>query len=329
MIVKEFIKSLLNEENDFKFGKPWRYSKSSLTAILPIIRKTKEQRDYITLSEAKKFKIEDSGNIDTVLVENKEKKPIFVRAGEIFKGKTQERAAVISRVVMPGKTERIRVVCVHASRGISSGAKMKSAGYTPDSFTSAFVSNVSDSNLQRNTWRDVKSHSMRVSSTDIGSSTLPTSFGLTAYSDLGAGGGGGGSANIDDLQKNVKEYAKTVEDILRSVPKVDWQVGAALLSVDGCKALEVFDLADSWTAIREEVVRKEGEDISKEDKDSVFDYKPEKAKKAAQVPLKSKFSESDLYKDENTQTVKIDTEKYVGEVTVLKGKVIHLNVFKK
>lgn len=350
MIISDFIAAVREEKEGFSFGKPWRYSKNSLAAVVPILRQSKEKRSYITLSEAKKVKIEDSGSIDTVYVENTGKEPIFVRAGEIFKGKTQERAAVISRFVMPGKTEKITVVCIHASRGISPESDMMSSGFTPNEFQRNFVMNAMGGNmrgnLQHETWNMVSRYSARNLEQHAFNSSVQTmnrvssgryraqsigdvSVAAMAMGDEGSSVTRSSSSAPDDLRKSVEEYSKTIEQILRSVPKAEHQVGASLLDVDGCKALEVYDLSESWTAIREEVVRKEGEDISKEDKNSAFEFKPEKAKTSTQVPLEEKFKEKDLFKDKSSRIIGIDTKKYVGEIALLNDQVIHLNIFRK
>lgn len=329
MDIQKFIEAIVKEEEDFSFGKPWRYNKNSLTAILPIIRKLEEQREYVTLAEADKVKIEDTGQIDLTLVTNNGDKPLFIRAGEIFKGKTQERAVVVSRVVMPKETARIKVVCVHASRPISSGAEFKGGGIVPREVEQNILggSITMDSNIQSNVWSSVRNFSMQVNaaSASVGTrredmSDISGRFG--AMEDYT-------SPTVDDLAKNMETFSKSIEEVLRSVPKVDWQVGAALLGVDGLIGLEAFDLADSWTAIREDIVRREGEDLIKQDEDSVFEYKPAKAKASAKKPLKQKFSEKDLFKNEHSQTVAIETEGYIGEATLLREKVIHFNLTKR
>lgn len=333
--IKEFLETINKENEGFSFGKPWRYNDKSLVAILPILRECSEKRNYITFSEAKKIVAEDSGSIDTVLVTNNEKTPIFIRAGEIFKGKTQERAVVVSRIVMPGATEKISVVCIHASRGINIGAKMEQGGVSPSSVQNAIFRSRGNLNLQQNAWGAVSMFNMSTS---------------------GGGGGGAKGANgrvyleelslnhdpsltrtfdamvsvpSDDLKSGMEEFSKTMEEIFRSVPKVAWQSGAVLIGFDGVKGLEVFDLADSWTSVREEVVRKNGEDLSKVDKDSAFEFKAEKAKKQAQKVIGLDFGQKDLYKDNKTQVVSLDTDQFVGEATIFEDKVIHLTLLKK
>ena len=327
MDIKEFIQSVKEEQNGFQFGKPWRYNKSSLTAILPILREITEERGYVTFAEANKVKIEDSGSIDTIFVTNNEDKPMFVRAGEIFKGKTQERAVVISRIVMPKQTARIKVVCIHASKPISVGAEMSRGGITPRSVENVMVMNSMESNLQSNVWSANASWAMNATS-DI--RAYAASSRREDLSDLmDSPIEDYAQPVVDDLVKNMETFSKQIAEVLRSVPKTPWQVGTVLLGVDGVMGFECFDLADSWTSIREDIVRKEGEELIKEDQDGVFEYKPEKAKRNTTKVLGLKFSEKDLYKDNDSQTVALELDSYIGEVTLLKDSVIHLNLTKR
>lgn len=367
MNVKQFIDAVREEKDGFKYGKPWRYTKSSLVAILPVTRKSKEQRDYITLAEAgKTVVIEDSGSISEAVVHNKGKKPVFIRAGEILKGSTQTRAVVVSRVIMPKQTATLKIVCVYASKGISQGSKFAHAGYTPSSvenliMNEAFVNvnNVS----QHRVWSSVSQYSASVSSGGAGGGSRGTADPLEVLkredmSDIlranrGARGtsmdfndsdiqddnivmaamasadAGYARKSYDDLEGNMKEYSMTMQELFKSLPKVDWQVGAVLLGVKGILGMEVFDLADSWTAMKEELAEKEAENLVKKEQSNAFEFNPKKARYMADLLLKAKFSEKDLYKDEETKTVGLEIDKFVGQVTLLGNKVIHLNLTEK
>lgn len=309
--VKEFIASIRDEKKGFTFGDPWRFDEKSLTAVLPILRKSKERRAYLVLQEAKRVKQEDTGDINSILVTNNEKKPVFIRVGNIFKGKTQERAVTISRVVMPGRTEKIEVVCIHQSRPIKPG-ETYSEGITPRSV---------DLTGQGETWGSASAFQAMASDT------------LSSLSDIGAVSdasvGRIASVKVDDISSNLKEFSEAIEGVLKKVPFVANQVGIVLLDTKGCAGMEAFNLSDSWKAIKDDVVRREGEKIAEVDKDSVFEYKPRKAKGQAEKVLDAKFKEEPLFKDNDAETIKISYKKLVGEVTILKDKVIHLNLIRK
>ena len=263
------------------------------------------ERDYITLAEATKMKMEDTGSINSVLVTNNEDKSIFIRSGSIFKGKTQERASTVSRIVFPNTTEKIDVVCIHQSKGIQAGADFSYGGYTPSS--------IDLTKGQSETWSDV---SMYCASAGRGMSSgeIKTSSSSTPPSD--------------DLVSHLKEFGKKIESILPKIPYVENQVGVFLLDTEGCYALEAFDLTKSWKSIREDVIRREGEKIIEVDKEGVFEYKKEKAKDTGSEVLNKTYTESPLYDSSKTKTYSLKTEDYVGEATILGDKVIHLNLMR-
>lgn len=361
MNVKQFIDAVREEKDGFKYGKPWRYTKSSLVAILPVTRKSKEQREYITLAEAgKKVVIEDSGSISEAVVHNKDKKPVFIRAGEILKGSTQTRAVVVSRVIMPKQTATLKIVCVYASKGISQGAEFGHAGYAPYSVEKTIMNesvvNINNVNQHR-VWNSVSSYSSNLGGSGGASGgnarqmmNRRVSHGsiLRGFDDseatqmdsaldddmpmasvLSASAAGYANKSYDDLEGNMKEYSLTMQELFKSLPKVDWQVGAVLLGVKGILGMEVFDLADSWTALKEELAEKEAENLVKEEQSNAFEFNPKKARYMTDLLLKAKFSEKDLYKDEETRTVGLEIDKFVGQVTLLGTKVIHLNLTEK
>lgn len=127
--IREFINSVKEGKNGFTLNKPWRLEKTSF-AVIPIIKKNEKEREYITFAEAQDVKVEDTGQIDFVYVKNNEDKPLLICRGEIFKGKTQERASIHDYLIMPGKVNRVSVRCIHKSKGIQSGAEMTYAGRT-------------------------------------------------------------------------------------------------------------------------------------------------------------------------------------------------------
>ena len=313
--VKEFVNAIKDEKEGFSFGEPWRFDENSLTAVLPILRDSKAARKYLVLAEAKRVTLEDTGDINAVLVTNNEKKPVFIRVGNIFAGKTQERAATVSRVVMPGKTEKIDVVCIHASEPINSGADFKSGGLTPRSI---------DLTAQDRTWESA--HQYSAMAMNVMDASLNADSGVRGFS-VGSSPSRSPSVGIDDITANLKNFSKAIEGVLKKVPYTKSQVGVVLLDTKGCAGLEAFDLSASWKAIKDDVVRREGEKISEQDKDNVFEYKPEKAKAQTRKALGS-FKEQPLYEDKDTQTIKISRKDFVGEVTTLKDKVIHLNLTK-
>lgn len=127
------ILQLISEESmGFRFGKPERPNESSLACILPILRETSQERQYITLPETENVLVFDSGTINKVNLKNTSRKNVFVRSGTIFAGKgTQSRALTRSAVLFPGTEVALDVRCVHQTHGIRSGAEFKYGGITP------------------------------------------------------------------------------------------------------------------------------------------------------------------------------------------------------
>jgi hypothetical protein len=123
----------LVEGQKYEFGEPWQLTSDSLSAIIPILRRFVGDRKYLVLQEIPEDKVDvrDSGRINNVSVILKDvKKPVFVRAGTIFKGQgTQSRTSGTGLVLEPDKENLVEVFCVHATHPIAhrSGFRLSSA----------------------------------------------------------------------------------------------------------------------------------------------------------------------------------------------------------
>jgi len=153
MKIQKFIGAVIEEKDGFVLDEPWRMSEESLNVIVPVKREVDEKRDYITFAEAQDVKVEDTGMIDYVYVKNNEDVPLLISRGEIFRGKTQERAAIHGHIVLAGKGQRVAVRCIHQSKGIQKGADMKYGGRTPYDI---------DLSNQGSTWNSVNLYSCSV-----------------------------------------------------------------------------------------------------------------------------------------------------------------------
>ena len=299
---KKFIESIREEKDGFSFDRPWRLEEKSLGVIIPIIRKSRRQRDYIVFAEAEKIKVEDTGQIDFVFVQNDEDKPMLISRGEIFRGKTQERAAIHDHIIPSKQGLRVAVRCIHASRGIVSGTEMKYGGRTP--YTVGFTS-------QSRTWENVSTYASSVrTATPTSSSSFPT----TPVSD--------------DLAGSLDALTDAMKEALKKIPYIKNQVGATFFSGNKMLGMDVYDLPKSWDAIKKDVVEKEGANFLKEDKAELFSFKPEKGKSLIQEYLSAKFEEKEIYNREY-KLVELRSEKLIGEAIEFKGKVIHLSFWKK
>lgn len=133
--LKTFLTDITNSRFGYKLGEPWKYSEESLGVVVPILRESAPDRQYITMYEVlQQLNMKDSGMIDQVELQNKTGMTIFIRSGTIFAGQTQNRASQHSGIYRK-EEEIIDVCCVHASHGIRSGEKMQFGDITPPSVT--------------------------------------------------------------------------------------------------------------------------------------------------------------------------------------------------
>jgi len=317
MKVSTFIQSIRDEKNGFSLDQPWRLDESSLFAIVPILRVTKAKRSYITFAEALAVQVEDTGQIDYVHVKNNEDKPVFISRGDIFRGKTQERAATHGHIVMPGKSMRVAVRCIHASRGISGKAEMKYAGNTPYDITT----NLGRS--QRHTWDSISNY------------TMCAGFGTTRSIHSGATCFAGtptmdsvfdSRLGADDLKGTLDNLSDAMKTAMKKIPHIDNQVGSIFFGDSIVKGISVYDVPVSWDAVKKEMVEKEGASFLKKDDANLFEFKPEKAKELVAKRLSDDFDEKVLYSGEY-QVIELRGNDLGGEATIFKDKVIHLTLW--
>lgn len=155
--LQAFLKLITGKEEGFSLGEPWKYSEDALAVVVPILRPDAPDREYITMYEVlKELDIKDTGSISVVELQSKVDKPVFVRAGTIFTGSTQSRAAQNSGVYQKG-TVNINVRCVHQTHGISPGAKMGFGDIAPPSVTQMLMAQAE----QREVWNSVHNFTSR------------------------------------------------------------------------------------------------------------------------------------------------------------------------
>lgn len=304
---------IITERDGFHFGEPWRPSGESVAAVVPIIRQNGHKRGYKTFSEAgKTIVITDLGGISPVQVKNTGSLPVLLRSGEILAGDTQQRTFTTTQFIAPKATERVEVVCVHQSRGISPGATFNYGKVdTPYAVASAMSMSSGlgrGSSLQSTTW---------AAATDFVSAS-PVSDSLAADTPR------------DDLHQAQATYQERLKGLLEEMPRQKGQVGAAVIGLNGAESLECFDHATSWKALAEAVLGRSSE-IAKEmeDSDQVFEYRPERAPQMLRQLLVDSWEENVLWEGELGKTVALIGKKHTGEVTILGEKIAHLLLLKK
>jgi hypothetical protein len=133
--LKEFLGDVVEGKQGYELGEPWKFSDKALLVVVPVTRKNAPNRAYVTMYEVlKEMGMKDTGSIDQVELQNRTGKAVFVRAGTIFAGETQNRAAQHSGVYQPGKVE-VPVRCVQQTHGIRQGAPMTFGDIAPMSIT--------------------------------------------------------------------------------------------------------------------------------------------------------------------------------------------------
>ena len=133
--LKTFLKYIVDSKYGYKLGEPWKYSEEALGVVVPILRENSPDRQYITMYEVlDQLNMKDTGRINLIELQNNSGKAIFVRAGTIFSGKTQNRAVQHSGVYQ-NNIEEINVNCVYQTYGIRKGEDMKFGDIAPPSIT--------------------------------------------------------------------------------------------------------------------------------------------------------------------------------------------------
>ena len=133
--LKTYLNDIVETRLGYRLGDPWKYSEESLGVVVPILRENSPERNYVTMYEVlKDLNIQDTGKIDQLDLQNKSGMAIFIRAGTIFTGGTQNRAAQHSGVFSHEK-ETINVRCVNISHGIRKGEEMVFGDIAPPSVT--------------------------------------------------------------------------------------------------------------------------------------------------------------------------------------------------
>jgi len=261
--------------------------------------------------------LEDSGWIKSVrVVVGEVDKPILILAGEVLEGQnTQSRGVVHSTIVMPNQSKNLETKCVHQSHGIVTKASFRPVGLAPKTVTYNLL--FGD---QRRVWCSVSRYG--------GSSWSSTPSPTTSPSEPLVGAGA--IYQVDNLPKAMKRMSEVVKDTLEKVPCFENQVGAIIIGMEGVEGIEMFDHPKSWEARYKDVMSKYSDTIVKESR--LFSIDKEECKKIVEEfinELVNTAITNIINVEKRYKTVKLETEKYVGEYVVLNGKMIHLFAIRK
>jgi len=275
--------------------------------VFPIKTKRRVSREYRVLEEAEdQIRFEETGTISKIRVINYSKYPVFIRAGEILKGKSQNRAIKRSIVVFPGEEEYENkgylqladVFCVHSTQAITGGTFTVSC-LVPHYHESLLYSNASQSDI----WR------ANTSWNEEWIQIQPCTSGTSDYSP-------------NDLYSKVKYYYDNsyVEELIKKKRLKDC-IGVVILDWFGIKAVEIFDSEESWSAIRRKIFQKYSIDF--QDNWRECSITKESAKKMLKDLFKCKFKT--IAKYFNKQGTKYSSTVYVGNLGMYEGEITKLN----
>lgn len=368
--LKAFLNDIVEKMNGYDIGEPWKFSDESLLVMVPITRKNAPHRLYTTMYEVlKNLGMKDTGSIDKVELQNKAGKAIFVRAGTIFAGKTQNRAAQNSGVYKDGMKVDIKVRCVHQTHGIRTGAEMEYGSIAPMSVTY----NLMQGN-QGQVWNSVREYTSGVPKYSVSpTATIQGISGFmgvvsepngtvhnsrtrnityTASSDeakeedlsyfcgyvslagenYSASDISTSTMNTDDLLGYIKSQGKeALDEMMQKVPLFDDQAGAVIFNPTGVIALETFDSPKSWAAIKKEIIEKYGDKVSDKQAEHLFELNKDMILPMMKkfVNGLDKFEEKTVRQDDFSETRAVKGDKVAGEYTLIKGRTIHCLLIKE
>lgn len=138
----------------------------------------------------------------------------------------------------------------------------------------------------------------------------------------------------DSYVANDTIFTANLDDILTKVKLHDNQVGISLITDRGVETIELFEVHQSWASLHKDSVKRMGTELIKEEKEDVFEYKPEKAIEQVTRVLGQDFDANVIYehKAEGADRVVITgltSASHIGEAVELGGKLIHLSLLKR
>ena len=103
--------------SDFKLSGP--YTHDNLSIFLVHSRSTRAGAQYVTLKDAmemKKVVVYETGNVNSLAIENVSSNAVFIQGGDIVKGGQQDRV-IPNDFVLPPKSGRLPVAAFASSAG--------------------------------------------------------------------------------------------------------------------------------------------------------------------------------------------------------------------
>jgi hypothetical protein len=138
----------------------------------------------------------------------------------------------------------------------------------------------------------------------------------------------------DSFVANDTVFTQNLDEILSKVKLHDNQVGISLITDRGVETIELFEVRQSWSALHKASVKRMGTELIKEEKEDVFEYKPERAIEQVTRVLAMDYDANTIYEHKADGGDKVvitglTNASHIGEVVELGGKVIHLSLLKR
>ena len=296
----------LRSENKIRFGEPWKVKDKII--IIPLFSlENKAQKDYVLIQELnpEDIRVTDTGKIDVlqVRIEKENLKPVFIRVGTPFEGKsTQSRACAISVILSARKgiaEGTISVKCVHASHPIYKCAAFRlSRELIPPKVTERLFSLD-----QGGVWGEA-SHLL---------------FDWRGITEI----------ETDNLIEGLGKASEVVKKAVEDIPVLENQVGVIIKKKD-LLYFEYFDSPESWKLFHEPLVRSHYLESYNTEYNEVIvldinELKREFIKLLDEV---EKSKKKRVFENRLGKTFVFKSENLIGEFTIFEKKIIHLIALK-
>ena len=317
--MKNFVESVMREEDGFSFGDPWNYKNSEGT-ILPIRREGRRRRKYRTLEEVLKdtrdaIEVTETGFIRKVRILNRTDIPIFVRMGTVFAGVgTQSRAAQGSVVLVPSRKARpVTVRCVEAAVPIRGGTRFNVAAFSAPLAVEMGLY----ARDQQEVWDRVAAYARGRAQPERARRGVDHGMYLLRR-----------DSSLMAAVNAVDAFKEKVDKVLEVVPSYEDQVGLVFLDRSGVLGVEAFDNPKSWEAVSDRIVKKYGEVISVPEGDDAPAPEPDRDKVVEQAhrflqALAASKGRATFHQSGH-RTFALTGKGLVGEYTIIGGDVMHL-----
>src|SRR5262245_58176552 len=145
----------------------------------------------------------------------------------------------------------------------------------------------------------------------------------------------GSTPGSDDLASHLDDFSTNFDDLLSKLERSENQVGIGLITQAGVETIEFFDHQASWKALHESAIKRIGSHVVSKADPSVFEYKPEMAKKQINKILQLDWDTKTIWKHQpsngepHVKLTGLSADGFVGEAMEVNRSLIHLVILKR